>query len=144
MSSCIRDETFPWKVLVSLIFQSSDKRLPIFSVLGKCFNLSLSSREIHQLGRVIRVPGLLRWTGMLPTWKDIDEPTSNMDIFPTAVKLAGGTAPGDRWVLWNCWGLRGIVCSSTSVPMVKSKALEGFSSSLVYQSKLQRLESRSP
>uniref|UniRef100_A0A673W096 Steroid sulfatase n=1 Tax=Salmo trutta TaxID=8032 RepID=A0A673W096_SALTR len=47
-------------------------------------------------GGVIRVPGLLRWTGMLPAWKDIDEPTSNMDIFPTVVKLAGGTAPGDR------------------------------------------------
>nr|XP_046175799.1 steryl-sulfatase [Oncorhynchus gorbuscha] len=44
----------------------------------------------------IRVPGLLRWTGMLPAGKDIDEPTSNMDIFPTVVKLAGGTALGDR------------------------------------------------
>ncbi|CAB1327995.1 unnamed protein product [Coregonus sp. 'balchen'] len=44
----------------------------------------------------IRVPGLLRWTGMLPAGKDIDEPTSNMDIFPTVVKLAGGMALGDR------------------------------------------------
>uniref|UniRef100_A0A8C7QV45 Steroid sulfatase n=1 Tax=Oncorhynchus mykiss TaxID=8022 RepID=A0A8C7QV45_ONCMY len=44
----------------------------------------------------IQVPGLLHWTGMLPAGKDIDEPTSNMDIFPTVVKLVGGTALGDR------------------------------------------------
>uniref|UniRef100_A0A8C8BY10 Sulfatase N-terminal domain-containing protein n=1 Tax=Oncorhynchus tshawytscha TaxID=74940 RepID=A0A8C8BY10_ONCTS len=44
----------------------------------------------------IQVPVLLRWTGMLPAGKDIDEPTSNVDIFPAVVKLAGGTALGDR------------------------------------------------
>ncbi|XP_053243264.1 arylsulfatase H-like isoform X1 [Podarcis raffonei] len=44
----------------------------------------------------IRVPGLFRWTGMLPEGKIIHEPTSLMDIFPTLVHLAGGTVPQDR------------------------------------------------
>ncbi|XP_053165615.1 arylsulfatase D-like isoform X2 [Hemicordylus capensis] len=44
----------------------------------------------------IRVPGLVRWTGILPEGKIIDEPTSLMDIYPTLVHLAGGTVPQDR------------------------------------------------
>ncbi|XP_042316975.1 arylsulfatase H isoform X1 [Sceloporus undulatus] len=46
----------------------------------------------------IRVPGLFRWTGMLPEGKVIDEPTSLMDIFPTLVYLAGGKVPQDRTI----------------------------------------------
>ncbi|XP_066475552.1 arylsulfatase D-like isoform X2 [Tiliqua scincoides] len=57
----------------------------------------------------IRVPGLFRWTGMLPEGKIIDEPTSLMDIYPTLVHLAGGTLPQDRVIDgWNLmpllWG----------------------------------------
>ncbi|XP_061483055.1 steryl-sulfatase isoform X3 [Rhineura floridana] len=44
----------------------------------------------------IRVPGLLHWPGMFEPDMYIDEPTSNMDIFPTIVKLAGGSLPNDR------------------------------------------------
>ncbi|XP_044305639.1 arylsulfatase H-like [Varanus komodoensis] len=44
----------------------------------------------------IRVPGIIRWTGMLPEGKVIDEPTSLIDIYPTLVHLAGGTIPQDR------------------------------------------------
>ncbi|KAJ8415121.1 hypothetical protein AAFF_G00008190 [Aldrovandia affinis] len=44
----------------------------------------------------IRVPGILRWSGVLPGNKSIDEPTSNMDIFPTVAKLAGASMPDDR------------------------------------------------
>ncbi|XP_062983587.1 arylsulfatase D-like isoform X2 [Elgaria multicarinata webbii] len=44
----------------------------------------------------IRVPGVIRWTGMLPEGKVISEPTSLMDIYPTLVHLAGGTVPQDR------------------------------------------------
>ncbi|XP_030635945.1 steryl-sulfatase [Chanos chanos] len=44
----------------------------------------------------IRVPGILRWPGMLPGGKIVDEPTSNMDIFPTVVKLTGAPIPNDR------------------------------------------------
>lgn len=44
----------------------------------------------------IRVPGLLRWPGVIPAGLEIAEPTSNMDIFPTVVKLAGSPLPDDR------------------------------------------------
>lgn len=44
----------------------------------------------------IRVPGLLRWPGVLPAGAEVDEPTSNMDVFPTVVKLAGAPLPRDR------------------------------------------------
>ncbi|KAF1637818.1 Steryl-sulfatase, partial [Eudyptes chrysocome] len=44
----------------------------------------------------IRVPGLLRWPGVIQAGAYIDEPTSNMDIFPTIVKLAEAQLPSDR------------------------------------------------
>ncbi|XP_032879254.1 steryl-sulfatase [Amblyraja radiata] len=44
----------------------------------------------------IRVPGLLRWPGVLAAGKEIHGPTSNMDLFPTIAKLAGATMPSDR------------------------------------------------
>ncbi|NXI53949.1 STS sulfatase, partial [Chloroceryle aenea] len=44
----------------------------------------------------IRVPGLLRWSGVIQAGAYIDEPTSNMDIFPTIVKLAKAQLPSDR------------------------------------------------
>lgn len=44
----------------------------------------------------IRIPGILRWSGVIQPGQEIDEPTSNMDIFPTVVKLAGSPLPKDR------------------------------------------------
>ncbi|NWI62309.1 ARSD Arylsulfatase, partial [Todus mexicanus] len=44
----------------------------------------------------IRVPGIFRWSGVLPAGTVIDEPTSLMDIYPTVVHLAGGVLPQDR------------------------------------------------
>ncbi|XP_059695699.1 steryl-sulfatase isoform X2 [Haemorhous mexicanus] len=44
----------------------------------------------------IRVPGLLRWPGVVQAGAYIDEPTSNMDVFPTIVKLADAQVPSDR------------------------------------------------
>ncbi|XP_066032553.1 arylsulfatase D-like isoform X2 [Chamaea fasciata] len=44
----------------------------------------------------IRVPGIVRWPGVLPAGTVIDEPTSLMDIYPTVVQLAGGAVPQDR------------------------------------------------
>ncbi|MBN3303067.1 STS sulfatase, partial [Amia calva] len=43
----------------------------------------------------IRVPGIVKWTGVLPAGIQVDEPTSNMDIFPTVVSLAGLQMPRD-------------------------------------------------
>lgn len=47
----------------------------------------------------IRVPGLLRWPGVVRAGAYIDEPTSNMDVFPTIVKLADAQVPSDRYAL---------------------------------------------
>ncbi|XP_072118724.1 steryl-sulfatase-like isoform X3 [Mobula birostris] len=44
----------------------------------------------------IRVPGLLRWPGVLTAGKTVDGPTSNMDFFPTVVNLAQATMPSNR------------------------------------------------
>ncbi|XP_051882115.1 arylsulfatase D-like isoform X2 [Pristis pectinata] len=44
----------------------------------------------------IRVPGIFRWPGQLPSGRKIDEPTSLMDIYPTIVSLAGASLPQDR------------------------------------------------
>ncbi|XP_074463236.1 arylsulfatase D-like isoform X2 [Larus michahellis] len=44
----------------------------------------------------IRVPGIVRWPGVLPAGTVIHELTSLMDIFPTVVHLAGGAVPQDR------------------------------------------------
>ncbi|XP_032908018.1 steryl-sulfatase isoform X1 [Catharus ustulatus] len=44
----------------------------------------------------IRVPGLLRWPGVVQAGASVDEPTSNMDIFPTIAKLADAQLPSDR------------------------------------------------
>lgn len=46
----------------------------------------------------IRVPGLVRWTGAIEAGGEIDEPTSNMDLFPTIVHLSGGDMPTDRMI----------------------------------------------
>lgn len=44
------------------------------------------------------MPGLLRWPRVIQAGTYIDDPTSNMDIFPTIVKLAGAQLPYDRYV----------------------------------------------
>ncbi len=45
----------------------------------------------------IRVPGIFRWPGRLTPGREVAEPTSLMDVFPTVVKLAGGALPEDRY-----------------------------------------------
>ncbi|KAM4538037.1 LOW QUALITY PROTEIN: steryl-sulfatase [Fundulus diaphanus] len=44
----------------------------------------------------IQVPGILSWLGKIPGGREIDEPTSNMDLFPTVVRLSGAAVPQDR------------------------------------------------
>ncbi|MEE6469030.1 hypothetical protein FKM82_008475 [Ascaphus truei] len=44
----------------------------------------------------IRVPGIVRWPGVIPSNTVIDEPTSLMDIYPTVIQLGGGELPKDR------------------------------------------------
>ncbi|XP_071320620.1 steryl-sulfatase isoform X2 [Trachinotus anak] len=44
----------------------------------------------------IRIPGILSWPGTIPGGVQVDEPTSNMDLFPTVVHLSGASVPEDR------------------------------------------------
>uniref|UniRef100_S4RPN3 Steroid sulfatase n=1 Tax=Petromyzon marinus TaxID=7757 RepID=S4RPN3_PETMA len=44
----------------------------------------------------IRVPGVLRWPGVLPASVQVDHPTSLMDIYPTVLSLAGASLPEGR------------------------------------------------
>lgn len=43
-----------------------------------------------------RVPFIAKWNGKIPGGIVSNEPAMNIDIFPTLVKLAGGTLPNDR------------------------------------------------
>lgn len=43
-----------------------------------------------------RVPFIARWPGMISSGTVSNEPVMNIDIFPTLLKLAGGTLPADR------------------------------------------------
>lgn len=62
----------------------------------------------------IRIPGILRWPGVIQAGLEIDEPTSNMDVFPTVAKLAGSPLPEDRYCASHALGAgigqRGLVC----------------------------------
>ncbi|QEG02402.1 Arylsulfatase [Stieleria maiorica] len=44
----------------------------------------------------VRVPFIARWPGNIPAGHVTDEPIAVMDLLPTLVTLAGGTAPSDR------------------------------------------------
>uniref|UniRef100_H2N297 Steroid sulfatase n=1 Tax=Oryzias latipes TaxID=8090 RepID=H2N297_ORYLA len=50
----------------------------------------------------IRVPGILSWTGTIPAGGEISEPVSNMDLFPTVVRLSGASVPQDTSV-WKAF-----------------------------------------
>lgn len=67
------------------------------------------------------MPGILHWPGKLPGGKVIDEVTSNMDLFPSVVKLAGANIPSDRWV-----------CHKTTLLPIKNDHLDKFGLKLIY------------
>lgn len=44
----------------------------------------------------MRVPGIAWWPGTIAPGRTTTALASNLDVFPTAIELAGGTMPGDR------------------------------------------------
>jgi arylsulfatase A-like enzyme len=44
----------------------------------------------------VRVPFLVSWPGRLPSGRDYAEPVSSVDVFATALALAGAPMPTDR------------------------------------------------
>ncbi|XP_052561629.1 steryl-sulfatase isoform X2 [Tympanuchus pallidicinctus] len=85
----------------SLVYFSSDQGAHIEEISssgevhGGCNGIYKGGKSTNWEGG-IRVPGLLRWPGVIQAGTYVDDPTSNMDIFPTIVKLAGAQLPYDR------------------------------------------------
>ncbi|XP_037368633.1 steryl-sulfatase isoform X2 [Talpa occidentalis] len=85
----------------TLVYFSSDQGAHVEEVTAKG-EVHGGSNGIYKGGKAnnweggIRVPGLLRWPGVIPAGLESDQPTSNMDVFPTVVKLAGAQLPADR------------------------------------------------
>jgi uncharacterized sulfatase len=46
----------------------------------------------------MRVPGIARWPGVLPAGEVSDQPAMNIDLFATALALAGAPLPSDRTI----------------------------------------------
>ena len=67
------------------------------SPIGPLPVLCLSGGKGNNWEGGIRVPGLLRWPGVLEAGLEVDAPTSNMDMFPTVATLAGAALPQDRY-----------------------------------------------
>ncbi|KAJ1057384.1 hypothetical protein K5549_022009 [Capra hircus] len=85
----------------TLVYFSSDQGAHVEEVTVKG-EVQGGSNGIYKGGKAnnweggIRVPGIFRWPGVIRAGLEIDEPTSNMDIFPTVAKLAGSPLPQDR------------------------------------------------
>ena len=69
----------------------------IFNHILSCSCLNTGGKGMGGWEGGIRVPGILRWPGVLPAGRVIHEPTSLMDVFPTVVQLGGGQVPHDRY-----------------------------------------------
>ncbi|XP_024118890.1 steryl-sulfatase isoform X2 [Oryzias melastigma] len=85
----------------TLVYLSSDQgaHLEELSAAGEVHR---GSNGIYKAGKStsweggIRVPGILSWSGRIPAGVEISEPVSNMDLFPTVVRLSGAAVPKDR------------------------------------------------
>lgn len=53
-------------------------------------------RKGETLDGGMKVPMIARWPGRIPAGKIIEEPSMNIDFFPTALAAAGAPAPTDR------------------------------------------------
>lgn len=63
---------------------------------GLCSCEPLTGSKLTQFEGGVRVPFMIRMPGRIPAGKVIDQPVSSLDIFPTALALAGIAPPKDR------------------------------------------------
>ena len=63
---------------------------------GACTNDPLRFGKLTQLEGGIRVPFAIQWPGHLKAETVSDQVISSLDLFPTAVAIAGGEPPKDR------------------------------------------------
>ncbi|MBL8227956.1 MAG: sulfatase [Bryobacterales bacterium] len=76
----------------------------------------------------IRVPGIMRWPGMIRSREVSMEMASTLDLFPTVVKAAGGEMPKDR--VYDGFDLMGLLRNGGKSPRnefyyVRGRMLEG-------------------
>lgn len=76
----------------------------------------------------IRVPGIMRWPGMIRSREVSMEMASTLDLFPTIVKAAGGEMPKDR--VYDGFDLMGLLRNGGKSPRnefyyVRGRMLEG-------------------
>ena len=62
---------------------------------GLCSCEPLSGGKLTYYEGGVRVPYLMRWPQVIAAGTRIDTPVSSLDILPTAIAAAGGTAPAD-------------------------------------------------
>ncbi|XP_005406591.1 PREDICTED: steryl-sulfatase isoform X2 [Chinchilla lanigera] len=85
----------------TLVYFTSDQGAHVEEVTSKG-EMHGGSNGIYKGGKGnnweggIRIPGILRWPRVIQAGLETDEPTSNMDVFPTIAKLAGAPLPPDR------------------------------------------------
>jgi arylsulfatase A len=84
----LRDDT--------LVFFTSDNGPAITSVHPHGSAGPLREKKGHVYEGGIRVPGILRWPGRVPSGKVCDEPVCGVDLLPTLCEIVGVAVPNDR------------------------------------------------
>jgi len=76
-----------------------------------------------------RVPMIASWPGHIPPGKQIDNPTMNIDLFPTLVALAGLEPPNDRILdgrdLWEVMSTEGAADPHEALLFFHDKVIDG-------------------
>jgi arylsulfatase A-like enzyme len=80
----------------TLVFFFSDNGGPIGPTGNGSINTPLRAGKGTVYEGGIRVPFLVSWPGRLPTGRDYTLPVSSLDVFATALSLAGVPLPTDR------------------------------------------------
>ncbi len=78
----------------TLVFYLSDNGGPTPSTTSSNLPLRGIKGQVWEGG--IHIPFAVRWTGKIPADKVYEKPVISLDIFPTAVAVAGGSVPDDR------------------------------------------------
>jgi arylsulfatase A-like enzyme len=79
----------------TLVFFLSDNGCPSY-VHGACSNAPLVGFKRTHFEGGVRVPFIVSWPGHVPAGQVDRRMVSSLDIFPTAVAVAGGALPTDR------------------------------------------------
>ncbi len=80
----------------TLVFFFSDNGGPIGPTGNGSVNLPLRAGKGTVYEGGVHVPYVVRWTGKIPAGKDYAQPVSSLDVFATALALAGVPMPTDK------------------------------------------------